>query len=356
MPAWSKLREESELLGVLEGLERAEGARVVAVGGALEGVLGEASGVVALASLGWELASWNPWRDATELGRRLGFEESCTVQGLLVAREAQSRGALVGAALLARPDWIAALWRAEEASRGMPGAAEERVGALSEACGLGGGPEELARALLGGALVRATSPMLRRRGLRALTRGVVGAGDPTGALGAALARCQGEVVRRQRGQLTWLGGLPGSGKSSWGRREAARTGAVLLGAEGPRRRDRQAARTRMWEEAGRQLSQGADVILDATHLSRSARDVLLGIAERQHARVRAVWFEAPLPLALARQDTRPWRDAVSGEVLTQMCARRELPAPDEYDELLLVSPEGVERSYEAPVWRGADEA
>jgi len=166
-----------------------------------------------------------------------------------------------------------------------------------------------------------------------------------GAVGAHLAAAERHSTG---GSVTYTIGLPGVGKSTWARQVwAPATGGIVLSSEGGRRRDRRAAMAAVLKRIPEELAAGRDICVDATHLLRETRDVLINYAGRYGAALHAVYFPAPLALALRRQATRPSADAVPAAAITDLARKLRWPTPDEYQTLSIVEPNGKTWDYTA---------
>jgi predicted kinase len=186
----------------------------------------------------------------------------------------------------------------------------------------------------------AEHPRAWRETFRALIEGSL---RDLGAVGAYLSAAQRHSTG---GSVTYPIGLPGLGKSTWANEVwAPATGGVVLSSEGVRRRDRRAAAAAVLEQLPKLLAAGRPVCVDATHLLRETRDVLITYAGRYGADLHAVYFHAPLALALKRQKTRPAADAVPAEAITGMAGKLRWPTPDEYQTLSIVEPDGTSWAY-----------
>ena len=196
------------------------------------------------------------------------------------------------------------------------------------------------------------SPRARREVFRAHADGDVV------DVGAASARLAAAERHGTGGSLTYTVGLPGLGKSTWARTVWQQaTGGEVLSAEGSRRRDRKAATAAVLAAIPRLLAAGAPVCVDATHLVRETRDVLVTYAGRYGAQLHAVYFRAPLALALRRQRDRDAADAVPSATVAAMAGRLSYPTPDEYESLTVVEPSGAAWDYSpATRWLPAAEA
>lgn len=192
---------------------------------------------------------------------------------------------------------------------------------------------------------RAGSPRARRETFRSLVDGELG------DVGAVAARLAAAERRSTGGSLTYTVGLPGLGKSTWARQVwQPATGGVVLSSEGSRRRDRRAATVQVIAEIPSLLASGADICVDATHLVRRTRDVLVTYAGRYGAALHAVFLRGSLPLALGRQGVRPSGDAVPAATIGAMARTLRWPTPDEYQTLTVVEPGGRMWDY-GPVTR-----
>ena len=186
----------------------------------------------------------------------------------------------------------------------------------------------------------AVSPRAWRETFRALVEGSL---TNRGSVSAHLAAAERHSTG---GSITYSIGLPGLGKSTWAREVwAPATDGVVLSSEGARRRDRRAAAAAVLQQIPELLAAGRDIYLDATHLLRETRDVLITYAGRYGADLHAVYFHAPLALALHRQSTRPSADAVPADAIRKMASRLRWPTPDEYQTLTVVEPTRVSWAY-----------
>jgi predicted kinase len=105
----------------------------------------------------------------------------------------------------------------------------------------------------------------------------------------------------------FLIGIPGSGKSTWARELAARTGAVVICPDDIRVNHRigsERAFEIAREEIAVKLQSGRDVIFDATNTIRKWREKNILAGRTFATRVVAVVFETPLELCLDRQRQR----------------------------------------------------
>lgn len=168
-------------------------------------------------------------------------------------------------------------------------------------------------------------PRVRRELLRACVEGRVASAGAAAAFLHARDRA-GRGVR-----LTYTLGLPGAGKSTWARQLAAETDALLVTAPtAMRRRDRSVAHGRGRQKVRDALGAGRDVVVDATHLRRTDRDRLCQVAELYGAELHAALFDVSLPVALARQHSRPADAAVPAHRVGRMLSQMRWPSPDEY--------------------------
>jgi predicted kinase len=86
------------------------------------------------------------------------------------------------------------------------------------------------------------------------------------------------------------------------------------------------------------LSQGRNVIVDATHARRNWRSNEIAIARQHGARLVGVWFDVPLEVCLAHNATRPgggWGDRqVPESMLRWVWEGFEKPELEEFDEVV----------------------
>jgi predicted kinase len=119
-------------------------------------------------------------------------------------------------------------------------------------------------------------------------------------------------------------GLPGTGKSTFARRLAAETGAIILESDALRRRlagtptfsPSESLRLfrAVHEAAQRLLGRGYSVIVDATSLRERDRTPLYEIAASTGASLIVLRFEAPGAIVEARLDAREMLDASSADM------------------------------------------
>lgn len=186
------------------------------------------------------------------------------------------------------------------------------------------------------------SPRAWRETFRALVEGDL---TDAGAVGAHLAASERHSTG---GSITYPIGLPGVGKSTWAREVwAPATCGVVLSSEGGRRRDRRAAAAAVLQQIPVHLAAGRDICVDATHLLRETRNVITTFAGRYGADLHAVYFRAPLSLALKRQTTRADADAVPAAAVESMARKLHWPTPDEYQTLSIVETTGKSWAYTA---------
>jgi predicted kinase len=143
-------------------------------------------------------------------------------------------------------------------------------------------------------------------------------------------------------------GVQGSGKSTWARTNAKRLRARILASDAVRNEleeqgiDATNEGDRVFaiveERLGKLLTQGRNVIVDATHARRRWRERELRVARQQGAKLIAVWLDVPLALALERNHNKPggklWGERVVPEQVLQAVARKfEPPELGEFDEV-----------------------
>lgn len=108
---------------------------------------------------------------------------------------------------------------------------------------------------------------------------------------------------QQNPSLVMASGLPGSGKSTFCRRLAAETGAVVLESDALRRLlflqpthdSRESTRlfAALWQAARSLILRGLSVIVDATNLRQMDRQPAYELAQQTGARLVLLRFEAP---------------------------------------------------------------
>jgi predicted kinase len=147
---------------------------------------------------------------------------------------------------------------------------------------------------------------------------------------------------RRRAFLFVCIGLPGSGKSTFARRLAPATGAVLVESDALRRRlfrrpthaprENAALFAAVHAAMDELLADGVPVVLDATNLTASERRPLRAIAERRGATLLLALFEAPAATIEGRLAARaaglaPGDGSTAGpEVHARMAPRLQPPA------------------------------
>jgi predicted kinase len=144
-------------------------------------------------------------------------------------------------------------------------------------------------------------------------------------------------------------GLPGSGKSTWARENAAHLRAVVVGSDEVRREFQASGQNPLngdavfaeVERRARTLLQtDQSVILDATHFLRKYRTYALHLAGDCCARRVAIWFDVPLDICLQRDAQRSnltfGDEQVPEEVVRRMAAMFQPPGRDEFDEVVRV--------------------
>lgn len=141
-------------------------------------------------------------------------------------------------------------------------------------------------------------PRAWRETFRTLVEGSL---DNAGAVAAHLAAAERHSTG---GSITYTIGLPGIGKSTWAREVwQPATGGTVLSNEGGRRRDRRAVAAAVLQQIPVLLAAGQDICIDATHLLRETRDVLVTYAVGT-ART-CTRFTSPRPLRCRCNDSPP---------------------------------------------------
>ena len=83
-----------------------------------------------------------------------------------------------------------------------------------------------------------------------------------------------------------------------------------------------------------------DIYIDATHLTRAARQSVLSNTNVKDGYMIAVWFDVPLELCLARNDKREGRARVPRQTIEDMFRRYSKPSKRDFDEVWRVDAEG----------------
>jgi predicted kinase len=126
-------------------------------------------------------------------------------------------------------------------------------------------------------------------------------------------------------ELAILVGLPAAGKSTFCR-ERLRGHVVVSKDLLPNVRDRGARQQRLVAAA---LSEGRDVVVDNTNVSRASRAPLIALGRRFGARVVAYFFPIDAQTALARNERREGRARVPAVAIFAARKRLEPPAVEE---------------------------
>jgi predicted kinase len=140
------------------------------------------------------------------------------------------------------------------------------------------------------------------------------------------------------GRLYVLTGLPGSGKTTYARRELAGAVRVSLDdlrlmmsgvAYDPRYEPLVAAAADALLEAllARAGTERFDVVFDATNVTREWRARAVAQARRHGVEPHSIYLAVPLAVASARNRAR--ENIVPDEVMRRFCERLEPPSPDE---------------------------
>ncbi|MDQ1306208.1 MAG: family ATPase [Actinomycetota bacterium] len=320
-----------------------------------DGVYASRGHDLAGAALFGEIAHTHPVVADLPLGARAGTQALIRDHMWAYAADRLSRGAALRMTHDTDPRLLAALWDCDARGRVCDDVrdVEDRVGyARLVLDDVGAEQPDRFGVLALADPARASSPRAWREVFRAVANGEI---TDVGAAAAALAAAERHSMG---GSLTYTIGLPGLGKSTWAREVwQPATDGVVLSAEGSRRRDRRAATSQVLSLIPTLLARGADICVDATHLVRTTRDVLVAYAGRYGAAVHAAYFHGRLALALDRQRTRPSADAVPDGRVAAMTRALRWPTPDEYQTLTVVEPGGAMWDY-APVtrWLTSDEA
>jgi predicted kinase len=138
-------------------------------------------------------------------------------------------------------------------------------------------------------------------------------------------------------------GVPGSGKSTWCRRNADEVGATLVTSDAVRleRADAKQRFMQMHHEVDELLVDGHDVVVDACNVSASQRRRWLHVGRRHGARCVLVAFDVPLRTAMTRNAGRPDGQRVPEDVMLAYVDRwpsaKVLAAGEPWDRVVLVT-------------------
>ncbi|MEI7845266.1 MAG: ATP-binding protein [Chloroflexota bacterium] len=149
----------------------------------------------------------------------------------------------------------------------------------------------------------------------------------------------------------FLLGAPGAGKTTWAAAQAARLSAVILASDEIRNEleaqglDATTENERVFALLEAQLdallSQGKNVLVDATHARRIWREKEVAIAHTHSARAVAIWFDMPLAVCLQRNERKPgtqrWGERIiSPDFLRAVYSNLEPPTRAEFDEIEVI--------------------
>lgn len=145
-------------------------------------------------------------------------------------------------------------------------------------------------------------------------------------------------------------GLPGSGKSTWSRDNAARLDAVVVGSDEVRRDFHACGQNplngdqvfaEVERRAREQLQADRSVVLDATHYLRRYRRYAIDLARQLQVWCVALWFDAPLAEVLRRNEWRTGdqfgEQRVPDHIIREMAAHFEPPGRDEFDRVVRIN-------------------
>jgi predicted kinase len=153
-------------------------------------------------------------------------------------------------------------------------------------------------------------------------------------------------------ELTVLVGLPGSGKSTWAKRNLPQH--VYISPDEIRYEKfevqfDQKVEPQVWQIAlalvEGNLKLNRPVVFDATNLTPKRREFLVEIGQRHGAFLRAVLVNTPLSRCLKQNRTRRSFEHVPDRLIINMAKTLVKPKKEEgFDEVLVVKPEGLAAS------------
>ncbi len=139
-------------------------------------------------------------------------------------------------------------------------------------------------------------------------------------------------MRMKRKKVWLLAGIPGSGKSTWARRQVEKFGGVhcsrdeirfSLLKDGEDYFAHEDEVIRLWTEKVHQaiLSPDVkDVYIDATHLTEKARAKVINALPTSNYDIITVFFNVPLEVCIARNEKRTGRAYVPPQTIRNMYA------------------------------------
>lgn len=134
-------------------------------------------------------------------------------------------------------------------------------------------------------------------------------------------------------------GLQGGGKSTWVKEHLAGTHLVVSKDLWPNARHKELRQRRAIADA---LDAGLDVVVDSTNPSRLERALIVEVARRKGASVRAVYVDASLADCVGRNAARAGRAVVPTVGILDTFRRLVPPSISEgFDSVEVVAPEPV---------------
>ena len=137
-------------------------------------------------------------------------------------------------------------------------------------------------------------------------------------------------MKMKRKKVWLLAGIPGSGKSTWARRQIAKKGGVhcsrdeirfSLLKDGEDYFAHEDDVVRLWTEKVRQAILNPDVedvYIDATHLTEKSRAKVINSLPTSDYTITTVFFDIPLDICLERNALRTGRAYVPRSVIRRM--------------------------------------